>query len=336
MGPFESRSRQRTAAAVAAVLCTVVFAMSVPERAVPSMPRAAAAGTLRHAQQCASVRRSSARTIVVPVVVDTGGTSDTAEVACVPVPVGSNGAQVLAARAKLLHVPAPRYAESGLLCAIDGYPATGCGVETGGHYAYWAYYHGGSSWTYASVGPASWKVSDGDVEGWRFQAEGSATPADPPPRAPSVASILCPAAPPPTTTTTVASPPTTTSPSTPVSTAPGSSGGRSDPGTSAAPATKSSGSKTAGSKSGSGVSSPTSTTRPGTAPSTTATAPATTTPRGDVIEIGPTGARTPRRLAAARQTPGQGGSHGWIFIALGVIVLLAAAAVVRTRLTKAE
>jgi len=333
MGMFERQSRQRTTAAVAAVLCTVVFTLSVPEGAVPSIPSATAAVTLRHARQCASVQRSSARTIVVPVVVDTGGTSDTAEVACVPVRVGSNGAQVLAARAKLLHVPAPRYAESGLLCAIDGYPATGCGVENDGHYAYWAYYHGGSSWTYASVGPASWKISDGDVEGWRFQPEGSATPADPPPRAPSEASTLCPSSPPPTTTTTVASPPTTSA-SPPGSTDPDRSGGRANSGTVPAPVTKSGGSNPPAS--GPSGTSPTSTTGPGTAPSTTANASATTIPPGDVIELGPSGSRTPRRLAASRQSPGHGGSHVWILIALGVIVLLAAAAVVRTRLTKAE
>ena len=159
-GAVNGVSRPRTAAALAAVLGTVLFTMAVPLGARPGgvVAGPSSSVTLRHARQCASVRRATARTIVVPVVVDTGGPSDTAEVACVPVPAGSNGAQVLAARAKLLHVPAPRYAESGLLCAIDGYPATGCGVQTGQYYAYWAYYHGGSSWTYASVGPAEWKV----------------------------------------------------------------------------------------------------------------------------------------------------------------------------------
>jgi hypothetical protein len=322
---------------MAAVLCTVIFTLSVPEGAVPATSRATATVTLRHARQCASVQRSSARTIVVPVVVDTGGTSDSAEVACVPVRVGSNGAQVLAARAKMLHVPAPRYAESGLLCAIDGSPATGCGVENDGHYAYWAYYHGGSSWTYASVGPASSKVFSGDVEGWRFQPEGSATPADPPPRAPSEASTLCPSSPPPTTTTTTtaASPPTTRV-SPPGSTEPDRSGGQHNPGTVPAPETKSGGSTGPAPGSGPSGTSSTSTTEPGSAPSTTAGAPAPTTPRGDVIALGPSGSRTPERLAASRQSPGHGGSHVWIFIALGLIILLAAAAVVRIRLTKAE
>ncbi|MGO9335756.1 MAG: hypothetical protein ACLQCU_17200, partial [Acidimicrobiales bacterium] len=35
-----------------------------------------------------------------------------------------------------------------------------------------------------------WKVSTGDVEGWRFEPDGSASPADPPPRAPSSPAAL--------------------------------------------------------------------------------------------------------------------------------------------------
>ena len=166
---------------MAAVLGTAVVTVGFPVGLLTTDVGAGPGGGCVTRRQCTSVRLVSARTMIIPVVVDTGGPSDTAEVACVTVPVGSNGAQVLTARAKLLGVPAPRYAESGLLCAIDGFPATGCGVQNGSHYAYWAYYHGGSSWTYASVGPASWKVSAGDVEGWRFQPEGSATPADPHP-----------------------------------------------------------------------------------------------------------------------------------------------------------
>ena len=67
---------------------------------------------------------------------------------------------------------------------------TGCGTESGGHYSYWAYWHGGARWLYANDGPGEWTVSRGDVEGWRFEPDGSASPADPPPRAPSTAAAL--------------------------------------------------------------------------------------------------------------------------------------------------
>ena len=327
------------AAALAAVLGTVLFTMAVPvgagvapaSGAGPDAAAMSAPVTLRHARQCASVQRSSARTMVVPVVVDTGGPSATAEVACVSVPVGSNGAQVLTARAKLLHVPAPRYAESGLLCAIDGYPATGCGVQNGPYYAYWAYYHGGSSWTYASVGPAEWKVSPGDVEGWRFQPQGTATPADPPPRAPSEASTLCPSS---TTTTTAPSPPTTI-PTTTVTTAPGQAGSPPGP----APPGPVTGSRSppapSPSRSAAGEARPASTSAT-TVPSTTATTPPSSTlPPGDVIELGRSGKRTVGRLALAHSGPAHGGGSVWIYIALAVIMALAIGAVLRTRSTKA-
>ncbi len=336
--PVPSSVRRRApsaAAALAAVGCTLLFTVSVPVTdgaGAVGHGTAASPVALRHARQCASVRRSTPATIVVAVVIDTGDDGATAEVSCVPVPTGSNGAQVLAARATLLGVPAPRDAESGLLCAIDGYPATGCGQEVGGHYAYWAYYHGGSSWTYASGGPASWLVSPGDVEGWRYQPQGSATPADPPPRSSSEASALCPASgPPPTTTTTTASPPTT-GPSTtvPVASSPtGGDGGGSSPATRPAGAV---GTATAGEN------------RPSpTTVSTTAPPPptATTTPRRDGRHRPGhrTGSRTRRRGPCALKAGSAGHGNGPIGILIGVavIALLAAGAFVRSRrLTRAR
>ena len=97
---------------------------------------------------------------------------------------------MLLSQARLTGYPIPRYADSGLLCAIDGYPTTGCGTESDGHYNYWAYWHGGARWLYANDGPAEWTVSKGDVEGWRFEPDGSASPADPPPRTPSTTAAL--------------------------------------------------------------------------------------------------------------------------------------------------
>ncbi len=147
--------------------------------------------------------------IVVVVVADFGGANGKVLVTCVVANPGDSGAQVLQAQAALLGYPAPGYDESGsgLLCAIDGYPTRGCGTQLGDHYAYWAYWHGGKRWQYASDGPGEWKVSTGDVEGWRFEPDGSATPADPPPRAPSSSAAL--EVPTKAVQTTTSSPPST-------------------------------------------------------------------------------------------------------------------------------
>jgi hypothetical protein len=162
----------------------------------PSALRPAAASAALHSKNlsptCAVPKHVAADQIVVPVVADFGGVNGRVLVTCVVVESGDSGTQVLQAQAALLRYPSPRYAESGsgLLCAIDGYPTSGCGNQSGAHYAYWAYWHGGKRWQYASQGPGEWKVSKSDVEGWRFEPTGSATPADPPPRAASSAAAL--------------------------------------------------------------------------------------------------------------------------------------------------
>jgi hypothetical protein len=113
----------------------------------------------------------------VAVVVDaTGLASSTPPVVCVAVAAGSTGATALVARAVRLGSPLPRYNSSGLLCAIDGAPAApACGTPASSGFAYWSYWIGGSTWTYATVGPAGHGVSDGDVEGWRWVPSGTAT-----------------------------------------------------------------------------------------------------------------------------------------------------------------
>ncbi len=110
-----------------------------------------------------------------------------------------------------------RFNSVGLLCAIDGYPATGCGAASSSGYQYWSYWHGGSSWTYAVTGPAGYRVSNGGVEGWRF-VEGGDSAAEGAPRPSSKGP--CPTA-------------STTSTSTTRATAPGS-GSSSPPSTTAA------------------------------------------------------------------------------------------------------
>lgn len=149
--------------------------------------------------------------IRVRVVLDFGGAagapSGVSDV-CVPVADRTTGAELLVARARQLGTPAPRF-EGGFVCAIDGFPETGCGEQTGAGYRYWSYWHGeAGSWTYANVGPAGWKLRDGDVEGWRFLDGGPESTAAPPRAAPT----SCPApapAPAPTRSPAPTAPPTT-------------------------------------------------------------------------------------------------------------------------------
>ncbi|OPC84059.1 hypothetical protein B4N89_26810 [Embleya scabrispora] len=62
---------------------------------------------------------------------------------------------------------------SGLVCAIDGYPAEGC-AETlpGGIIRYWSYWlhepAKGPGWAYAGIGPAGRRPTDGTMDGWRY------------------------------------------------------------------------------------------------------------------------------------------------------------------------
>jgi hypothetical protein len=162
-------------------------------------------------------RACAAGAVHVAIVVDTGSGSSVSAL-CVPAGSRDNGATLLATRASMLGTPQPRYAASGLLCAIDGFPATGCGERQNGHYAYWSYWHGGNgAWTYASVGPATTRVDPNVVEGWRWEPDGAASPVDPPPRVAPVAGAICkPAPPPPPPTTAAATTQTTARPSSPV------------------------------------------------------------------------------------------------------------------------
>jgi hypothetical protein len=157
----------------------------------------------------------------VAVVVDPGEGGSVTSV-CVPAGARDNGATILAARASLLGRPQPRFNSSGLLCAIDGYPASGCGEQHGGRYAYWGYYHGANGgWSYSNLGPAAVRVQDGVVEGWRFHADGAGNPTDPPPRASADAAATCVPPQPPATG------PAATAPGAP----PGTAGAAAPPGT---------------------------------------------------------------------------------------------------------
>jgi hypothetical protein len=73
---------------------------------------------------------------------------------------------------------------SGLVCAIDNYPANGlanCLNTANGLYYFWSYWEGDpytNTWTYAPIGPAEHTVSSGQtyVQGWRYQDPGPDSP----------------------------------------------------------------------------------------------------------------------------------------------------------------
>jgi hypothetical protein len=167
--------------------------------------------------------------VYVAVVVDFGNGSSMSTVSkCVPVASSAHDADALAAAVGTGNVA---YANSGLLCAIDNYPANGvqnCGESAGsGNYDYWSYWHGSTgSWVYADDGPAEQPVSSpaDDVEGWMFQLDEPDNATAPAPAVTPSYSQICNAStevPPPasspapaTTTSTNATPPASVTPPT--------------------------------------------------------------------------------------------------------------------------
>jgi hypothetical protein len=116
-----------------------------------------------------------ANQVRVAVVVDARALGGTTDVVCVVVPSGSKGLDALRARSTRNGRPMPRLnSQNGLVCGIEGRPAApACGENGPNGPEYWSYWLGGSSWTYARVGPAGRTVSDQTVDGWRFIKGGS-------------------------------------------------------------------------------------------------------------------------------------------------------------------
>ncbi len=149
---------------------------------------------------------------------------------CVVVPDRTDGYQVLRAAGHQLRI------ESGFLCAIDGFPATGCANRPGFDGSYWRYFHAspGGSWAYSNVGGGGYRMPDRcAVEGWRWASAGSTN--TPPSIAPPQVRCDLP-------TPTTSPPPVTAAPVAPPATqAPGgpgvlpSGGPPSDPSDGAAP-----------------------------------------------------------------------------------------------------
>jgi hypothetical protein len=167
--------------------------------------------------------------VYVAVVIDFGNGSSMSTVSkCVPIASSAHDADALSAAVGSGNVA---YANSGLLCAIDNYPANGvqnCGESAGsGKYDYWSYWHGSTgSWVYADDGPAEQSVSSpaDDVEGLMFQLDEPDNPTAPAPAVTPSYSQICNAStevPPPaqspaptTTTSTNATSPASVTPTT--------------------------------------------------------------------------------------------------------------------------
>src|ERR1700722_6627577 len=184
------RRRVRRAGARARVLMWGLFVGAAAAVLAPAGP-----GALVPLKMAIASADSVGNDVYVAVVVDFGRRSSMATVSkCVPVASNAKDSDALAAAVGSSNFA---YAGSGLLCAIDNYPANGvqnCGQSVGnGDFDYWSYWHGSSGqWAYASDGPAEQSVSSpaDDVEGWKFQSDEPATSSDPPPdAAPSYAQI---------------------------------------------------------------------------------------------------------------------------------------------------
>jgi hypothetical protein len=258
---------------------------------------------------------ASAATPTAGLVVDFGTVADVpgapapaVQQQCVRVGSGETGSQLLDDAGHVL-----RFDSSGLLCAIDGYPATGCGVATKNGFQYWSYWHGGRSWTYSTVGPDSYAVKAGGVEGWRF-VEGADQADEGAPRA--AASGPCP----PSTPSTA--PPTTVAPHAAASTPPATAGGTTAPSAGAAR-------PSSGPSATTGKGSPGSTTRSssGTSPSPSGTDAGAADRSGTKVT---TGTASGRQLAAAAPHH-DAGSPVPALVFGGAVVLLGVAAWVISR-----
>lgn len=126
----------------------------------------------------------AASTKVIAVVVDFGSSSKQASLSrCVRVSMNATDADVVNDLLVAQGDEGLRWASSGLLCGVDGYPKTGCGVSvSGGGYAYWAYFHGTEKgWTYASDGPAEVIATKNQAVGLRYEVKGTGGASDQPP-----------------------------------------------------------------------------------------------------------------------------------------------------------
>jgi hypothetical protein len=158
-----------------------------------------------------AVAGAAASEVRVAFVIDFGGSAH-ASVGCVKVPASDNGYQALAAFTAQEHEQAPTYNSSGLLCSINDIPKSGCGQQVSDGYIYWSYWEAAAGkWKYADIG-AFGAVTNGEIQGWRFQDPGKANPSDPPPTTLADFASICSSISSPTTTTTTQATSVSTSP----------------------------------------------------------------------------------------------------------------------------
>ncbi len=296
--------------------------------------------------------RAAAADVYVAVVIDFGGGPGAPSdiVQCVSVPAGSTDAQALS----MVDDHTTAYATSGLLCGIDTYPPdalANCRATSGDDYFFWSYWHGtGGTWVYANDGPAEQVVTSGEVEGWRFQDPGPASPSAPAPgTAPDFSAICADGAV--QTTSGAASAAATGTATTP----PSATGATATTGVAAPPATAPLGSGDTSAAAGAGASSGSGTAAGGNGGGSTGTAPASTATtvagsragadaggggRGatSVTTTSAPASDRPSRLRGARALGrvggpgGHGGGFPWPLVVTGVAVLgLALASLLRWR-----
>jgi hypothetical protein len=271
----------------------------------------ASAGPVAAAGSCAGPLADGQIRVVM--VIDPGQFGPRGPMAtCLVVAAGTSGSKILAQRASELGLPAPRYAGSGLLCGLDGFPATACPVNNGSSYDFWAYFNGaGGSWSFGHDNPFVRRMVDGEIMGWRYTTGSNEGNAQQPRIAPS-SSLF-----PPLT-------PAATAPPAPAPTAPPAPGG-----SSGAP-----GSGGVGATDGAGGTDPTAAADPGAttvpADATEGAADSSTTTADGV---GSTDAATQAEELAAAPASSSSDTGRWIGLAVAVAAVgaLALGAVARTR-----
>jgi len=169
-GPREEQPavRQRVVAHALVAIAAFVIVLAAPLPFVPGP----------FGSMCAEAAAGPSAAVVVDFG-DVDGNDASPLASCVPLSNRTTGAEALVAAGYRLRI------ENGLVCAINGYPANGCGERIGQRqYLYWSYWRadaGTNAWTYSSIGPGGARVADRDVEGWRF-VDGIGSPNDPQPR----------------------------------------------------------------------------------------------------------------------------------------------------------
>ncbi|MFI7274623.1 fibronectin type III domain-containing protein [Streptomyces sp. NPDC049879] len=120
---------------------------------------------------------------------------------CVSTATGGTGRPPTGAEMFTLTGHTVRFHTNGLVCAIDGYPATGCGeTRPDGTTRYWSYWahdaSRGPGWAYSGVGPGTRRLANGSVDGWRYVETRGAEAQAPQPRQAPDWDVLCCEAPP--------------------------------------------------------------------------------------------------------------------------------------------